>query len=67
MPAYHTSSHSDLMAVDPVEANAFRVVLAEDFEGVTVEDGDDRPVKSAKAGDAKTATAYSPVTNLHIS
>jgi hypothetical protein len=30
------------MAVDPVEANAFRVVVAEDFEGVTVEDGDDR-------------------------
>jgi hypothetical protein len=34
MPAYHTSSHSGLMAVDPVEANAFRVVVAEDFEGV---------------------------------
>jgi len=39
MPAYHTSSHSGLMAVDPVEANVFRVVVAEDFEGVTVEDG----------------------------
>jgi hypothetical protein len=41
MPAYHTSSHSGLMVVDPVEANAFRVVVAEDFEGVPVEDGDD--------------------------
>jgi len=41
MPAYHTSSYSGLMAVDPVETNAFRVVVAENFEGVTVEDGDD--------------------------
>ena len=29
------------MAVNPVEPNAFRVVVAEDFEGVTVEDGDE--------------------------
>jgi hypothetical protein len=36
------------MAVDPVEANAFRVVVAEDFESVAVEDGDDRACRFGK-------------------
>ena len=44
------------------------MVVAEDFEGVTVEDGDDGAGEvGKKAGNAKTATAYSPATNLHIS
>lgn len=30
-----------LRAVDPVEADAFRVVVVQDFEGVAVEDGGD--------------------------
>jgi hypothetical protein len=30
-----------LRAVDPAEADAFRVLLVEDFEGIAVEDQDD--------------------------
>ena len=30
-----------LGAVDPAEADAFRVVIMQDFDGVAVEDGDD--------------------------
>ena len=30
-----------LRAIDPAEADAFRVLVVQDFEGVAVEDGDD--------------------------
>ena len=30
-----------LRAIDPAEADAFRVLVVEDFEGIAVEDGDD--------------------------
>jgi hypothetical protein len=31
-----------LRAIDPAEADAFSVAVVQDFEGVAVEDGDDR-------------------------
>jgi hypothetical protein len=39
-----------LRAVDPAEANAFRVVVVQDFDGVAVEEGDDEasPPRAAK-------------------
>ncbi len=30
-----------LRAIDPAEADAFRVLVVQDFDGVAVEDGDD--------------------------
>jgi len=36
-----------LRAVNPIKADAFRVLVVQDFEGVTVEDGDDGSEKSA--------------------
>jgi len=35
-----------LRAVDPTEADAFRVLVVQDFDSVAVRDGDDGAVKS---------------------
>ena len=37
-----------LLTIDAVEADAFSVVVVQDFGGVTVEDGDDSPVASQR-------------------
>jgi len=48
----HAVGLAFLGAINPAEADAFRVLVVQDFEGVAVEDGDDR------AGEIRGVSRY---------